>query len=88
MNGWIETAMGKIVAVAALGFLLAACTGPQDWLGPDDYQLRNKGWKHPAVAATPTPAYCYHTLAKPNCYPEPQAGQQYRIINHYGPRPE
>jgi hypothetical protein len=33
------------------------------------------------------PVYCYSTRAKPDCYDRPLIGQEYRLVNYYGPAP-
>jgi hypothetical protein len=33
------------------------------------------------------PAYCYHTLAKPDCYSRPQPREAARMVGYIGPEP-
>jgi hypothetical protein len=35
----------------------------------------------------PTPAYCYRTLAQPDCYERPQPREATRLIGYLGPEP-
>jgi hypothetical protein len=41
----------------------------------------------PQASVTGEPIYCYGTLADPDCYSEPQAGAENRLIGYYGPQP-
>ena len=34
----------------------------------------------PRVVTVQTPVYCYQSLGKPECYAEPQPGQEYRFL--------
>jgi hypothetical protein len=36
---------------------------------------------------TPEPAYCYRTLAEPDCFRRPQPRQATRLVGYIGPEP-
>ena len=65
-----------IVAVLALG----ACAPD----GPESPLLLVRG---PAEIAGVSPAWCYRTLAQPDCYIERVPGATHRLIGAYVPLP-
>jgi hypothetical protein len=66
------------IASLLLPLSLAGCGGLIDW--SDDTTP-------PQASVTGEPIYCYGTLADPDCYAEPQAGAENRLIGYYGPKP-
>ena len=63
--------MIKSLAIAAVSLVLAACGQPYN---PPPA---------PPSAFTAAATYCYRTLARNDCYAEPQPGQEYRYAGGY-----
>lgn len=54
----------------------------------DEFRIVSRDWVMPQLAATNSAVYCYRTLAKPDCFAEPQSGAENRLISYYGPQPK
>jgi len=75
--------LGRAVAIAAVTLVLGACDHP--WV--EKQRIALGGWTQDRMLADgwlqakPEPAvkaYCYHTLADPDCYAEAVPGQSVR----------
>jgi len=69
-----------------LGLLaLAACGNPFSGYAPTQEQILARGWTTlPATADARGTIYCYRTLAVPDCFNAPQAGQENRLVSYNG----
>ncbi len=63
--------MIKLLAIAAVSLILAACGQPYNTPPP------------PPSAFTANAIYCYRTLARNDCYAEAQPGEEYRYVGGY-----
>lgn len=68
----------RIFGAAALVGLLAGCAQLQ----PTDSELTGRDWAKAGEKrdAAPQNIWCYRTVGRPDCYPEPLPGEEYRLI--------
>lgn len=76
--------LGRVGGAAVIALVLGACTGPEYEKrrialgGWTQERMLADGWiKAPPEHVVST--YCYRTLAAPDCYAEPLAGQSLRL---------
>jgi hypothetical protein len=78
----------RILSLALLAVGLAACENApfrMEYGWTEDRALAYT-WIPPRQES-PEPAYCYRTLALPDCYQRPQPRQATRLVGFIGPEP-
>lgn len=75
----------RVWSLAVVAVALAGCQNPfiENPVNSEEFILA-AGWVWPRPAA-PKPTYCYRTLAKVDCYDQPQPDYAHRIVSYYGP---
>ena len=76
---------GLCLAVSACAYVPWDKVTANPWAAyaPDEAQVVQAGWYPRGPRPQMAPRYCYRTLAKPDCYAEPQADEAARQIGWF-----
>ena len=86
-----RTAMKTLLSYLCLSFVSLVCISLSGCKYSNTSKRANEimvsGWVGPGTCpTTATPTYCYSTLARVECYSEPQPGMEHRLVGFYDPR--
>ena len=73
--------MGKVAAVVFVAMLAGGCNPWEEYRLTEAERVR-AGWYQPSALAL-TPRYCYRTLARVDCFDEPQPGIAGRRVGDF-----
>jgi hypothetical protein len=74
--------MGKVFCVLAIAVTTGACSNPWTDHRPSEAERLRSDWYQ--TTATPLEArYCYRTLARVDCFSEPQVGAGERRVGSF-----
>ena len=74
--------MGKVFYVFALAVGVAACSNPWAGYRPSEAERIRSDWYQSASPALEA-RYCYRTLARVDCFAEPQLGESQRRVDSF-----
>lgn len=74
--------MGKVSAVAVFALVLAACANPWADEKLTEAERVRAGWYEPSSRAL-APRFCYRTLARVDCFAEPQPALEGRRVGSF-----
>lgn len=74
--------MGKVVCALALALALAGCSNPWAAYRPSEAERLRADW-YPPSSQRLEPRFCYRTLARVDCFAQPQLGQSGRQVGSF-----
>ena len=74
--------MGKVTCLALVALAMSACSNPWADLRPTEAEMNRANWLEPASVAL-APRYCYRTLARVDCFDEPQPAAAEREVGFF-----
>lgn len=74
--------MAKVFSMLALAVVVGACSNPWAKYRPSEAQRLRNDW-YQTIAVPLEPRYCYRTLARVDCFTEPQVGESRRRVGSF-----
>ncbi len=89
-QSYIRKLACRAAMVAGCALSLVACANPFAEGAPTLSEIFSAGWlfqDEETKAAAQAPLYCYGTIGKQDCYPEPLPREEGRLVGYQGPPP-